>query len=310
MEILPNIQINYPEYSLITPQTLQEFTIRSLSVQEEENFKASILTPNQFADHLNKIIWNCLVKKPESIKTYDDFENNISVKDRDALLYGLYHISYKDISDYDVTCQNCGKSFPVKIDISKCFSINRYIPTGEDVILDKMQNEKIEYENKKPETITENREVIVKHDKPTPAVDNFELIKKRIKLRLKVASNIIVYIKQPLLRDERLLSQDPLFQSTKQQDIGTELLVIDHVEILNDSKNENDRSKIIIKEKDNLSILYKKLPSQDRKMINESFIENFAKYGIELKVVSRCISCGEEAETNIDLVSQFFRSLY
>ena len=70
LEILPVFKISYPEYTVITPQSNREFTIRSLNVQDEERFKSSSLAPNQFASHLNNIIWECIVKKPDDIKTF------------------------------------------------------------------------------------------------------------------------------------------------------------------------------------------------------------------------------------------------
>ena len=39
--------IAYPEYEVITPQTKRSYHVRSLSVQEEEKLKASLLTPSK-----------------------------------------------------------------------------------------------------------------------------------------------------------------------------------------------------------------------------------------------------------------------
>jgi len=135
MEILKSISIKYPEYSVVTPQTLQEFTIRSLTVQDEERLKGSLLTPNQFSKHLNSIIWDCLVKKPDDIKTIDEFLDKITIKDREALLFGLYHVTYKDISNYDVVCSSCSKSHSISINIEKSFTMDAYVDEGKGGLL-------------------------------------------------------------------------------------------------------------------------------------------------------------------------------
>ena len=121
VEIFNGFNIEYPEYSIITPQTLLEFSIRALTVEEEEILKGSLVTENRLADHLNSVIYKCIVKKPESIKTFEDFMNKITIKDRDALMYGLYHSSFKDIHNYDTKCPKCDITNSVKIDFLKSF---------------------------------------------------------------------------------------------------------------------------------------------------------------------------------------------
>lgn len=124
--------VKLPEYEVITPQTKLSFTLRSLTVQEEENLKGSLLTPNRIAEHLNKCIYDSLVKKPDTIKDYDTYLRNVTIKDREALLYGLYHITYEDIRNFDVTCTSCDKTFPIKVNISDSFNFKEY--PGDDVL--------------------------------------------------------------------------------------------------------------------------------------------------------------------------------
>ena len=71
--------IAYPEYEVITPQTNQSYTLRSLSVSEEERLKGSLITPTKIADHLNKCLFESIVNKPKSIKDMDDFLKNITL---------------------------------------------------------------------------------------------------------------------------------------------------------------------------------------------------------------------------------------
>jgi len=124
----------YPEYEVTTPQTKQTFTLRSLNVAEEERMKGSFMSPQKITEHLNKIIYESLVKKPKEITDFDSFLKFVTTKDRDALLYGLYHISYEEIRNYDVTCTSCRKEYPITIKASDTFSASLY---PEDDILRK-----------------------------------------------------------------------------------------------------------------------------------------------------------------------------
>jgi len=124
--------IKYPEYEVITPQTGLSYNVRSLNVQEEERLKGSMLTPSKINEHLNKCIYDACTKKPEKVITYDDFLKSTTLKDRDALLYGLYHITYEEIRNYDITCSACRKDYPVTVQASSTFDMNPY--PGTDII--------------------------------------------------------------------------------------------------------------------------------------------------------------------------------
>jgi len=126
IEIIPKFEIKYPEYSVITPQTLNEYTVRSLKVGEEESLKASLMTPTALTQHLNKVLFTCLVKKPDTINSIDDFLKLNTVADREAIMYALYHVTYKDKHSYDVTCQKCEHVNSVKVDFSKSFSMKAW----------------------------------------------------------------------------------------------------------------------------------------------------------------------------------------
>ena len=124
--------IKYPEYEIITPHTGKSFHVRSLTVQEEERLKGSLLTPTKINDHLNKCLYEACVTKPSDIVTFDDFLKKTTLKDRDAILYGLYHITYEEIRNYDVTCAACRKDYPVTIQASSTFTMNSY--PGDDIL--------------------------------------------------------------------------------------------------------------------------------------------------------------------------------
>lgn len=116
----------YPEYEIITPQTKHSFTVRSLNVQEEERLKGSLVTPQKVTEHLNKCVFDAIVEKPEAIKTFDDFLKKVTLKDRDALLYGLYHVTYEEIRNYELTCTSCGEKHQVTVKASDTFGFNPF----------------------------------------------------------------------------------------------------------------------------------------------------------------------------------------
>jgi len=129
--------LKYPEYEVITPQTKKSFTIRTLNVQEEERLKASLITPAKITEHLNKCIYEALVQKPESVTEFSSFLKTTTLKDREALLYGLYHITYEDIRNYDIKCGSCKKDYPVTVKASDIFNINPY--PGDDILTKKVK---------------------------------------------------------------------------------------------------------------------------------------------------------------------------
>lgn len=266
VEVFKGFDIKYPEYSVITPHTLQEFTIRSLTVQEEEVLKASLLTPNTLSEHLNKVIFSCLVKKPDNIKTLDDFINNLTIKDRDALMYGLYHVTYKDIHSYDVTCTECDTTNSVKIDFLKSFKTEMW-PSN------------------KPED---------------------SILKKEIPIKFEIASNITAIIVQPKLVDEQKVLKSSTFVSEETRDLSLELLVIKRFEIDRPEAKTPDT----LEDRDNIVKGYKQLPVVDKSLINKTYQENFGKYGVSIKTIVKCKKCGFENNVSIDLVRQFFRSVY
>jgi hypothetical protein len=129
--------LKYPEYEVITPQTKMSFTLRTLNVQEEERMKSSLVTPTKITEHLNKCIYEALVQKPEQVKDFASFLSTVTLKDREALLYGLYHITYEEIRNYDVRCGSCKKDYPVTVRASDIFSIKAY--PGDDILTKKVK---------------------------------------------------------------------------------------------------------------------------------------------------------------------------
>ena len=250
---------NLPEYEIITPHTKQSFTIRSMTVQEEEILKGSMQTPNKILPHLNQCIFDCLVKKPDKISSYEDFLTKLSIKDRDALLYGLYHSTYEEIRNYEVQCSQCGKKHPVTIEASETFDIKMY--TGKDNILN-----------------------------------------KKVRVELPKTKGVTATLKQPSLKDEASI----LSAISQATDIETESLIIDSFE-----QDIPDQTKpVIFKDKNDIVEAYSTLTPLDKRAIRSKYKEEFGKYGIELKMQVDCPGCSNKEVVDIDLVENFFRSMY
>jgi len=125
-------QVEYPKYEVITPQTKKSFTVRSLTVAEEERLKGSFVTPAKITEHLNRCLFDAIVEKPEGIHDFNSFLKNLTIKDREALLFGLYHITYDEDRNYTVRCVSCGKTYDVTVEASDTFNFNPY--PGDDIL--------------------------------------------------------------------------------------------------------------------------------------------------------------------------------
>lgn len=260
--VFKGFNIKYPEYEVITPQTKKSFTVRSMNVAEEERLKGSLLTPIKIAEHLNKCLFDSTVKRPEGIQTFDAFLKNITLKDRDALLYGLYHITYEEIRNYQVSCNDCNNNFPVTINASKTFNANAY--PGDDIL------------------------------------------SKKIRVELPVSKGVFATIKQPTLFDEMSLYRELGSRPGSTIETLTEILMIVNFE----QDVEASKEPIIYKEKNDIFDAFMQLPARDKRKIFRAYTDNFGVYGIDLKMKTVCPKCGAEDVKTIDLVENFFRSLY
>ena len=133
--LLDEIVITYPNYEIKTCQTLAEYTLRSLTVNDELNLKSSAINPNNAAKLLNKVLYNCIIKKPEEIDSYEKWISMTTFQDRQAMIYGLYHATYGDEYTVSNVCSECDKLSSYKIKLSsKGFTID-YYPKGKFEIL-------------------------------------------------------------------------------------------------------------------------------------------------------------------------------
>lgn len=342
--IFKGFQIKYPQYTVICPQTGFTFDVRCLNVSEVSQLKASLTVPAKATALVNKMLWEAIVAKPDFIKTFDEFKRMITLRDREALLYGMYHATFGDERDFTVKCSNCGKEQQVKILLSKAFSMNAYPDSNSikesykfSAAIDPATSydPEVEMAIARERIMTEDDGIYLAKKEDivaplpekvqTPPVDEegnvnkeiaevaglpLEIVKtsiltKRIHTELKI-SNVIAVIKQPTVYDEESILSSVPYAQKKQTDIINETLVIDRFEQFEVGAK---RPSVIVSERDDIVYGFRQLPPMDKKKIFDEFLKEFGQYGIDLKANYDCNSCGDDNTLEIDIVSQFFRSI-
>jgi len=131
------VNIQVPEIEVICPQSKNKFRVRSLSLGEEANMKSSLLASNgPISIKLNEIIYDAIAD--ENKPSFDEFLKTTSTRDRDALLLGLYQITYGDeyvLENYQCINPRCQKSYNLRTKLSNGFNICAY--KGKDNLLEK-----------------------------------------------------------------------------------------------------------------------------------------------------------------------------
>lgn len=243
-----------PEYEVITPHTKLSYTVRSLNVGEEERLKGSLLSKGKISEHLNKCIYESLVSKPDCVTDYKSFLNTTTLRDRDALLFGLYHITYEEIRNYILTCPHCQKENKVTVKASNMFNYNPY--------------------------------------------PDDDILTKTVAVKLPITTGVTVHIHQPTLADEDFIIKN----------VNTALYPLDRIlQTLIITKFEQDNTDSLWDDKSDIIDAYSTLKPRDKKAIYDAYLEEFGKYGIELKMHYSCQFCGHSDDTEVDLVDNFFR---
>ena len=143
--VFKGFEQKFPEYEVITPQTKFQYTVRSITTAEELKIKTSLVGKQNFTNLLNETLFSCIVRKPDHIKTYEDFCKNTTLNDRDAIFIGWYHCSYGNIiDDIPVMCPYCENQFTIKYDLSKGGHLEEY-PGKPGEILKKEVKVNLEY---------------------------------------------------------------------------------------------------------------------------------------------------------------------
>jgi len=167
-----------PTYEVITPQTNKSYLLKSLTIADEERMKASLMNETKILNHLNKCIYDAIDQKENKI-SFKEFLSTTTLRDREALLYGLYHITYEEIRNYSVTCGKCGKSQDITINASDTFSMNPY-PGEKDEILTKRVTV--------PLKILSNVQVVLKQ----PTLDDENDIMKRYSFNPNMSNEMLM----------------------------------------------------------------------------------------------------------------------
>lgn len=341
--IFRGIDIKYPTYSVITPQTGLSFCVRSLNVSEVSRLKNSLSTPSKAFSLVNETIWDAIVSKPDIITNYSDFCSLITLKDREALLYGLHVMTFGYDRDVKMFCDQCTAENNIKYSLDKIFSIKPYPKTEqmknmykvakevdkerdefmEEIITedlmknviveddkntDEEENESIDFSVRKNNPKTENNAVSKRiHEERDIERKRIEFIKNSI-LSDEVSvtlpySGLVCFIAQPTIKDEVDLAESLSFSNRKQIDLVGETLIIRRIEYF----SEVHKEVVSITNRMDIFQQYQKLPYADKKVILDAFRNNFSDYGIDLRLNWECKDCGALNESVIDLATVFFR---
>jgi len=119
-------EIKYPVYTVVTPQSRDTYLIRTMTVADSLKLKGSFVTPEGITKVVAEVLWDCIVEAPSHIKSYDDFITNLTSHDRQALLFGLYHITEGEIISYPIECSGCGKSYEMNFPTAGLAKIKAY----------------------------------------------------------------------------------------------------------------------------------------------------------------------------------------
>lgn len=133
---IPTIQtFELPKWEVITPHTQHSLLVKSLLVQQEEALKSSSLSTTKMLELINKTIFDCIDNKKAPFDSIDSFMKNLTLVDREALIYGLVISSYGEEQEFNITCSVCSKTFTQKANLTQNTDVNLY--EGKEPLLKK-----------------------------------------------------------------------------------------------------------------------------------------------------------------------------
>jgi len=124
--IFTGFKFKYPEYTVVTPQCGLSYNIRGLNVDEVSQIRTSATTPAKATDMINRVLWDAVTSLPKEIKNFDEFMRYTTLKDREALMFGLYVMTFGDEREFKVSCDECSTDRQLKVKLTNIFSINPY----------------------------------------------------------------------------------------------------------------------------------------------------------------------------------------
>ena len=124
--IFTGFDIKYPEYTVVTPHMGHSYAVRCLNVSETNRLKSSTTTPAKATELINRTLWEAITSRPAEITDYETFLKKTSLRDREALLYAMYIVTFGDDREFVVACEECGTERTMKVRLSEMFSISPY----------------------------------------------------------------------------------------------------------------------------------------------------------------------------------------
>jgi hypothetical protein len=244
-----------------------------LTVAEEKKLKGSFIMPDKISEHVAQCIYDCLIEKPSHVKTFEQFIKATTTHDRQALLFGLFHISFGEVTDISVKCSNpmCSKVYKYAFATDSLAHITEYEPR---IIKTKQKDA----EGKEVETETLE-----------------SILTRLVEIDLPI-SKYKVFVKQPTIYDE-IVSTGVTGQLPYQKDAIDDIILIDRFE-LNKKQFTEVGQKLGI---------YLALPSKDKRLIAKSYADVFAKYTIDVAGTAVCPTCKADTKISIDFMDNFFR---
>ena len=261
-----------PVFEVVTPQTKQSFIMKAMTVRDEEELKGSYFATEKIIEHINKCIFKCIQQGPKDIVDFDSFMKNTTVKDRDALLYGIYHVTYKEIKDYSITCPYCQNVHYKSIKTTDITSVNPY--PGKDVLSDRIN------------CLLEDRDNVVVVLKQ-PTLDDER-------------SNLMHLASRP----------GAILETVNEICIIESIMEITKTGKSNENDEEGVKVHNKWTDREDIYDAYCEITSFDKNLINQRYVDNFGKYQISMNFKTKCPKCGNEDNINIDLLEALFRAMY
>lgn len=119
-------QFDLPKFEVITPHTQYHIPMRSMLVEQEEMLKTSSLNPAKTIEMINHVVYDCMAEHVPPFETYEAFERNITMADREALVYGLIIATYGEVQEFTFQCPRCGKGANRKVNMTEPVVIKLY----------------------------------------------------------------------------------------------------------------------------------------------------------------------------------------
>lgn len=262
--------VQFPTFEVVTPHSGLNLTVRSLSVSQEERLKESSLSPAKATALLNQIIYECVTEKNKPIENLFNFEKNISLVDREAIVYGILVASYGEEQEFNITCSSCGHMYEIKENITENVEMKMY--------------------EGKENLITKNEEV--------------ELPISKFKAVLCLPT---LYDEREFATSKGV-SQD-ILRKADSYIIVKELHALKKREKTPDGKVDEDEDKkyLVVKNVFEIYSFMRNMPARDKTAIRKAWNDAYGDYGLRLKVRGVCPNCGRPEEFPVSLMAELFR---